>query len=182
MATEMHLGPRRIAKHIKCSKSTVQDLLHKYAQTGTVRDRPGRGRKRKLTEADEQRVVQKAKKEKCAPEIVRDLKTESGLVVSKRTVRQVIKSHNMQFLLKETVPELSATNKERRLTYARAMKKYNWGKVLFSDEKVFYLGAMTARAWQEPGKRKKYPVKRWPPKINVWAAAGRYMKSKLYFF
>ena len=47
---------------------------------------------------------------------------------------------------------------------------------------MFYLGSMTDRAWQEPGKRKEYPVKRYTPKINVWAAAGTYMKSQLYFF
>ena len=41
---------------------------------------------------------------------------------------------------------------------------------------------MTNRAWQVPGKKKKHPVKRYPQKINVWAAAGSFMKSQLYFF
>ena len=62
------------------------------------------------------------------------------------------------------------------------MSKYNWKRVLFSDEKTFYLGAMKTHAYQEPGKRKTFPVQRHPPKINVWAGAGAYMKTKLYFF
>ena len=41
---------------------------------------------------------------------------------------------------------------------------------------------MRTHAYQEPGKRKKWPVKRHPKKLNVWAAAGAYMQSKLYFF
>ena len=62
------------------------------------------------------------------------------------------------------------------------MSKYNWKRVLFSDEKTFYLGAMKTHAYREPGKRKTFPVQRHPPKINVWAGAGAYMKTKLYFF
>jgi hypothetical protein len=126
--------------------------------------------------------VRKAKAEKCATEIVRELKSESGLVVDERTVRRVIKNHGLKFLIKETVEELSDRNKEKRLAYATAMKNYNWKRVFFSDEKTFYVGAMTKRAWQMPGKRKKHTIKRYPPKINVWAAAGSFMKSKLYFF
>jgi transposase len=181
-AKEMHLSPARIAKRMKIALSTVQDLLQKYSQTGSVRDRPGRGRKRTLTADDEQRIVRKAKKEECAPEITRELKAESGIVIGVDVVRQVIKKHGLQFLLKETVQELSDRNKEKRLAYAQAMKKQDWKKVLFSDEKTFYVGAMTKRAWQVPGKRKKHVVKRYPQKINVWGAAGTYMKSKLYFF
>ena len=94
-------------------------------------------------------------------------------------MRRVINKHGLRFLIKETVQELSARNKEKRLAYATAMKNYNWKTVVFSDEKTF---SMTNRAWQVPGKRKKHPVKRYPQKINVWAAAGSFMKSQLYFF
>ena len=62
------------------------------------------------------------------------------------------------------------------------MKEYKWNKVFFSDEKTFFLGSMKTHGWQEPGKRKKHPVKRHPKKLHVWAAAGTYMKSQLYFF
>ena len=182
LSTEMHLSPTRIATRMKIARSTVYHILGKHSETGSARDRPGRGRKRILTEADEKRVVRKAKKEKCATEIVRELKAESGIVVSVDTVRRVINKHGLRFLIKETVQELSARNKEKRLAYATAMKNYNWKTVVFSDEKTFCLGAMTNRAWQVPGKRKKHPVKRYPQKINVWAAAGSFMKSQLYFF
>ena len=159
LSTEMHLSPTRIATRMKIARSTVYPILGKYSETGSVRDRPGRGRKRILTEADEKRVVRKAKKEKCATEIVRESKAESGIAVSVDTVRRVINKHGLRFLVKETVQELSARNKEKRMAYATAMKNYNSKTVVFSDEKTFYLGAMTNRAWQVPGKRKKHPVK-----------------------
>ena len=92
----------------------------------------------------------------------RRIKAESGIAVS-----VAINKHGLRFLIKETAQELSARNKEKRLAYATAMKNYNWKTVVFSDEKTFYLGAMTNRAWQVPGKRKKHPVKRYPQKINV---------------
>ena len=62
------------------------------------------------------------------------------------------------------------------------MKGHNWKRVFFSDEKSFLLGAEKRKSWQERGKRKKHYVKKHPPKIHVWAAAGHHMKSKLYFF
>lgn len=62
------------------------------------------------------------------------------------------------------------------------MKGYNWRKVFFSDEKTFCLGSAKTHSWQVPGKRKKRSVKRHTAKIHVWAAAGYYMKSKLYIF
>jgi len=182
LSTEMHLSARAIAKRMEINRSTVDALLKKYHETGAIRDMPGRGRKRKLNEADEQRVIRKAKQDKDAPEIARELRREGGPDVSDRTVERVIRAHKLRYLTKLKVEELSPENKEKRLAYARAMKKHSWKKVLFSDEKTFPLGSMKTHAWQEPGKRKKYPIKRHPPKIHVWAAAGYYMKSKLYFF
>ena len=73
LSTEMHLSPTRIATRMKIARSTVYHILGKYAETG----RPGRGRKRILAEADEKRVVQKAKKEKCATGRELEQKAES---------------------------------------------------------------------------------------------------------
>ena len=67
LSTEMHLSPTRIATRMKIARSTVYHILGKYSGTGSARDRPGRGRKRILTEADEKRVVQKAKKRNALP-------------------------------------------------------------------------------------------------------------------
>jgi len=182
LATELHLGPVAIAKRVGAHRDTVADLLKKYHDTGTVKDRPGRGRKRKLSAEDEKKIVKKAKHDKDARQIAREYESETGTKIDETTIRRVIHAHKLKWLVREHVEELTETNKAKRLAYAQAMSEHNWKKVLFSDEKTFWLGADKNHAWQTPGKRQQYPMKRHPPKIHVWAAAGTYMKSKLYFF
>ena len=55
------LGPKmsvgKIAKYIKCSKSTVQKWISKYQETGDVQDDEGRGRKRKTSEKEDTQII-----------------------------------------------------------------------------------------------------------------------------
>lgn len=157
-------------------QQTVVDLLKKYHEIGSVKDRPRQGRKRTITESDEKRILKKAKKDLDAKEIAQEF------AVNESTIRRVLRKHKLRYLTKDEVEELSAKNKEHRLNYAIAMQKYHWKRVLFSDEKTFPLGLTKRRAWQQPGKRQKHYVKRHPIKINVWGAVGQYMKSELFFF
>ena len=60
-ATEQHLGPSAIARKMGISKRTAILTLKKYVETGSMKDRPGRGRKRKLTKEDEKKLIKKAK-------------------------------------------------------------------------------------------------------------------------
>jgi hypothetical protein len=57
---ENGLNETQIARKMKITRDTVYDTLQRYAETGTVHDRPGRGRKRKLTEKEEKRIVKRA--------------------------------------------------------------------------------------------------------------------------
>ena len=182
LSTELHLNPTAIAKRLGVHRHTVSAILSKYHETKTIRDRPRSGRKRKISTEDEKKIVKKAKQGKDAIEIAREYERETKIKVDRTTIGRLIHDHKLKWLIRQQVQELTAANKAKRLAYARAMSKYNWKRVLFSDEKTFYLGAMKTHAYQEPGKRKTFPVQRHPPKINVWAGAGAYMKTKLYFF
>ena len=53
-----------------------------------MEDRPGRGRKRKLTKEDEKKIIKKAKKEKDATEIAREIASETGITVHEQTIRR----------------------------------------------------------------------------------------------
>jgi transposase len=182
LSTEEHRSPTAIARRLQISRPTVYNVLDKYHETGTTKDRAGRGRKRKISAADEKKIIKKAKKGQDATEIARDYERETKIKVDRTTIGRIIKDHKLKWLTIEQVEELSEENKAKRLAYARAMMQHNWFRVLFSDEKTFYLGATKTHAYQEPGKRKKYPKKRYPPKLNVWAGCGAHMKTKLYFF
>ena len=56
----------------------VVEILKKYSASGLVKDRPGRGRKRKISEEDRKKIVKKAKKDKDSPEIAREFAAETG--------------------------------------------------------------------------------------------------------
>jgi transposase len=107
LATELHLGPSAIARKMGITKHTAIDLLKKYAETGLVKDRPGRGRKRKLTKEVEKKIMKKAKKEKDATEIAREIASETGITVHQQTIRNIIKDHKQRYLVRQPIEELS---------------------------------------------------------------------------
>jgi len=168
----------QIAKKIGCTRPTVKAVLQKYKETGTVDDRAGRGRKRKCSEAEVKAMVRKAKKGKFAPEIARESKK-----VAVRTVQKYLReSPKVQWLKIKQIEKLSEAHKKKRVEYSERMDGYNWNKVLFSDEKTFFLGASPGWAWQDPKNRIVEEKTPYPKKLNVWGAIGTHMKTKLYYF
>ena len=127
-----------IARKVGCSRPTVYDVLAKYRKTGTVKDLAGRGRKRKLSEGEAKNMVKKAKKGKCAPQIARECKKK----VSTRTVRRELRKGGVRYLKIKKVEKLSEAHKKKRVEYSKRMEGYDWDKVLFSDEKTFFLGSL----------------------------------------
>ena len=63
---DLKLAPIKIAKKLKLPKKSVENIIDKFEKTGTVHDRPKKGRKRKLSTKEVKRVVKKAKKGKAA--------------------------------------------------------------------------------------------------------------------
>ena len=116
-----------------------------------------RERKREISAADEKKIIKKAKKGQDATEIAREYEWEHKIKVDRTTIGRIINDHKLKWLKIKQVEELSAENKAKRLAYAHAMMQHNWFRVLFSDEKTFYLGATKTHAYQEPGKRESIP-------------------------
>jgi transposase len=167
---------------MQVARRTVDDTLKRYYDTGSVKERSGRGRKRKIPEEDETKIVKMAKKGVPATDLARAYTEETGTNVCLNTIRKTLHKHNLRWLVNQEKEEISEDNKVRREEYANDQMHRNWRRVLFSDEKSFWLGSSPTHSWQEPGKRKTRSVTRHPPKLHVWAAAGYYVKSKLYFF
>jgi hypothetical protein len=140
------------------------------------------GRKRKLSEREEKKVIKKAKDGSSAREIARDYKRETGASINEITIRRTLHDADFFWLVKQEVEALSVQAMQNRLSYARDMIEFQWKKVMFSDEKTFQLGCSTKHAWQQIRHRRTQKVSKHPPKLHVWAAAGYYFKSPLYFF
>jgi transposase len=181
LRNENGLNPTKIAKKIGCSRNTVYEILNKYDQTGSVHDRPGRGRKRKVTEAEEKAIVRKARKI-GATQTAREWRGNNRKKISDFTVRKIMKKHHYFYLKKKKIQKLKQRDKETRMEYAREMMNYNYKFVLFTDEKSFWLGSSPDKAWQRLDSRIEEETEKWPPKLHVWGGIGYYFKSDLYFF
>jgi hypothetical protein len=123
-------------------------------------------------------MVKKAKKGKCAPQIAR----ESEKRASPETVRKALKEGGIRYLKIKKKEKLSEAHKALRVEYSNKMKRYKGKKVLFSDEKTFYLGTMPGYAWQDPNNRLEKEKNPYPKKLNVWGAVGTHMRTKLYYY
>lgn len=173
-----HSNHSQIARKVKTTRKTVRTVLQKYQETGLVEDRPRSGRKRKFTQKEAKEMVKKAKKGRFATQIARESKKKPHV----STVRKYLKKGGIKWLKKKKIQHLSEHHKTKRVEYSHRMKSYNWNKVLFSDEKTFYLGSSSDYAWQDPNNRIFEEKIFYPKKINVWGGIGTHMKTKLYYF
>lgn len=178
LKSENGLNPSQIAKKIPCTRPTVYKILDKYEKTGTVHDRPRMGRKRKLTGSEEKEIVKRARKV-GATQAARESKRKK---VSRFTVARTMKKYHFFYLKKKKIQKLKKVDKDKRKKYAREMMDYNWKSVLFSDEKSFWLGSTSDKAWQKLDARIEIETEKWTPKLHVWGGIGYYFKTDLYFF
>ena len=92
------------------SKKSVENIIDKFEKTGTVHDRPKKGRKRKLSTKEVKQVVKKAKKGKAAPQIAHELNNK----VSPRTIQRRLRAEGLFY---------GRVIKEEKLTPAQKKKK-----------------------------------------------------------
>jgi len=182
LSKEEGLSHRQIARKMKINKQSVRNTLHKFRETNSVRDRPGRGRKRRVSEKEEKTIVRNAKKGKCAPQLAVEYQKRTGKSVSERTIRRVLKTHHLAYLKVTPIPRLTEDHIAQRLEYTQEMADVDWRSIIFSDEKSFWLETTVTHAWQERGKRKTVKKSRWTKKVHVWGAIGYFHKTKLFIF
>ena len=72
-------------------------LCNRYGETGTVHDRPGRGRKRILSTKEEKKVVKKARKI-GATQTARQFSANNNKKISRQTVGRVMKKYYFFYL------------------------------------------------------------------------------------
>jgi hypothetical protein len=78
-----------------------------------------------------------------------------------------------------------ADHKARRVQFVHKFRRFNWRRVLFSDEKTFQLFAHPADQyiWTESAADvPEQPTVKHPPKLHVWAGISYYGKTELYVF
>ena len=191
---EQQLSSREISTEIGCDQKSVLNLLGKYNETGSVRDRPKSGRPRSARTA--QNIVacrhesRKGFTSRSPIKSTRKLVTRLG--ISKGSVTNIYQKDLGQKSLKcLPVQELSAATKRKRLLRCRYLQhRYGYFKVQrmwFSDESLFPLSGyvnrqnkrLRARDRASLGTRRIVERAKFPKALMVWAAASNMGKLNL---
>ena len=89
---------KKIAKRMKVARNTIQEIVGKYTETGSVMDRAGRGRE-KITTTREDRIIKHfilRNRRKTSNATKNDLKNEYNIKVSARTVRRRLQTSGLK--------------------------------------------------------------------------------------
>ena len=130
-----------VAKRLGIGRRTVQEIVKKYAETGYVKDRQGKGRKRRTSSREDRKIIQASLKDrrKSSIEISREIKEEIGLEVSSRTIRRRLLDSGLKSCRAKKKPLLSEKARQKRLQWALEHRNFTWDNVVFSDESRFCL-------------------------------------------
>lgn len=128
---------RQIASDFGISRRSVQYILKKFKNYGSVADHPRSGRPRILSRRHERRVVLASKKD--ATMTARRLQTEAkvNLLVSIDTVKRILRRHGLYGRIALKKPLLNKKQIKNRLQWCRQRLSWNsdmWRNVIFSDE------------------------------------------------
>lgn len=130
---------RRIGRMLRYPRTTIQDAIRRYRETGSYTRRPGQGRRRCTSERDDRYIVSNVLRNRftTASEARNRLFEVRNVSVSKRTIRRRLAERGLSAGRPARVPELTATHRRARLGFAREHVNWTleqWKAVLFSDE------------------------------------------------
>lgn len=113
-------GYTAISKHFTVSRTAVRCIIAKYKETNSVRNKPGRGRKCKISRTLERKIVRDVSKmpRTSAKMIVADL-ASSGVDVSRNTVVRALHRGGLQGHRPRRTPLLKQRHITARLRFAR---------------------------------------------------------------
>ena len=135
---------RLIAKQIKLSKSTVEDVWKRYLETGSHENRPRSGRPPASTSRQDRHLVRMSLQDRflTAPQLRVEWKESCGVSVSKSTVNCRLVAAGLNGRISRRKPLLTQRHRRLRLEFARQYQCWtvdDWKRVLWSDESKFNL-------------------------------------------
>lgn len=131
-------GYKSISKDLNVPVSTVRSVIKKFKAHGTVANLPRCGRKRKIDERFQRKIVRMVDKEpRLTSKQVQAVLQSEGTTVSTRTIRRRLNEKGLYGRIPRKTPLLTQRHKKARLefakTYLRKPKTF-WKNVLWSDE------------------------------------------------
>ena len=147
------LSMNEIAKRMRIARGTVQSIMKKHRETGTVADRPRSGRPRKTTPQEDRLLCRDCLKNrmKTSPQLASSFCESTGKTLDPSTVRQRLLNVGLRgYVAAKLKPLIRQPNKVARLKWAREHVKWTedqWKKVLWSDEAPFQLFRTKGRVY-----------------------------------
>lgn len=176
---------REVGKIVERTHSTVEKIINKFRYEGTVRNKPGRGRKRILTTADVRSICRQIK---IDPQTnIRNLTSEvSSRIKSKisvETIRRTLRKEGYNGRIARKKPYISQTNRKKRLEFAKTFINCDesfWENIIFSDETKINLFGRDGRkqiVWRkantEYDKKNTSPtIKHGGGSVMLWGCIG----------
>lgn len=153
-------GQREVARRLGIGRSSVQRVYRRYLETGAFDRRPGTGRPRATSAADDRFIHLAVLRNRRlnAVQVQRSLREERQVVISSDTVRRRLVERNLTPRRAATGPALTVAHRRARLQFAREHRDWTleqWSNVLFTDEtRVSLHGSdRRQRVYRRPGER-----------------------------
>ncbi|XP_042861277.1 uncharacterized protein LOC122246649 [Penaeus japonicus] len=104
----------KIAQKLNIARSTAQQIVKKHQETGTVKDREGRGRKKITTKREERVIIKEALRDrrKTSKSLANELRDNFNINVSDRTVRRRLLQSGLKYCRAKKKPLLTEYYKE----------------------------------------------------------------------
>lgn len=165
-----------IADRLKKPKPWVKRTLKRFEELGTFKDRPRKGRAKKLVTRDQNRLVKrmKGKQHKSTRRTAAAFKNVNKQTVGRETVRKTLHKAGLYPHRKRKTPLLTADHKRRRVEFAQKYRRYDFTNCAFWDETEFDLFATPNPkddiVWDAKGAEYRYGKSAHPPKFKFGGA------------
>lgn len=135
-------SPSEIARDLSVSRKCVYNIKNKVELNESLGNKPGQGRPRCTTQAEDRYLVKKCKTNRTETSrcLASELSTTLGKQISPRTIRRRLFDYGLKSYTKKLRPFRNKTQKKKRLDWCKKYKCWNrndWGKIVFSDESHF---------------------------------------------
>lgn len=176
--------PKEISQRLGVPLRSCERYVNKLRKTDDNSIGHSSGRPRKLS-SNKRRHIGKILQHNhftTAGEIKAKLEeNDPELKVSERTVRRELRNLGYVSVLPRKVPLLTQNAKDVRLSWSQDHLRYNWRKVIFSDETTLQMFRNTIRAWSHDA-QPVAPMVKHPFKVHVWAAISAKGKIGIHLF
>jgi len=93
---------------------------------------------------------------------------QKGADISTRTIQRRLREAGGNFTNPLLKPLLTDAHQKQRLKWAKKHRKFDWSRVIFTDESTFYLNKPAGKTWNFPERKKVFRTVKHPAKMHVW--------------